>query len=268
MIKHTIDTGDARPVKKKQWKCPQAVQGVMDDTIADLKQQKLIEPSTSPWCSPVMIVKQTTRDGKTKYRFISDNRGLNDVTIKDSFTVFCTINIVQNTVVAPHFWALVKLGELEAERRRDDDVFVTGMFDDEADGEQEQVEVSQLENEEGLVLGAESEEDNEVEQGQVGVANGDESELETVGGGVVVAQITVEPALEVDEVVADVVLVQCRWTVEGARCTKMCKPAGMGTHVAVHRKAGLVEPEEDEEGLGGAENQAGGWFNALASLMN
>lgn len=73
LIKHTIDTGDARPVKKKQWKCPQAVQGVMDDTIADLKQQKLIEPSTSPWCSPVMIVKQTTRDGKTKYRFISDN---------------------------------------------------------------------------------------------------------------------------------------------------------------------------------------------------
>lgn len=32
-----------------------------------------------------MIVKQKTREGKTKFCFISDNRGLNDVTIKDSF---------------------------------------------------------------------------------------------------------------------------------------------------------------------------------------
>ena len=32
-----------------------------------------------------MIVKQKTREGKTKFRFISDNRGLNDVTIKYSF---------------------------------------------------------------------------------------------------------------------------------------------------------------------------------------
>lgn len=45
----------------------------------------MIEPSKSPWNSPVMIVKQKTREGKTKFRFISDNRGLNDVTIKDSF---------------------------------------------------------------------------------------------------------------------------------------------------------------------------------------
>ena len=46
----------------------------------------------------------------------------------------------------------------------------------------------------------------------------------------------------------------------------MCKPAGMGTHVPVHRKAGLVEPEVEME-LGG-ENQTGGWFNALANLIN
>ncbi len=85
LMKHKIDTADARPTKMKQFKTPQAVQGIMDDTIDDLRKQKLIEPSISPWCSPVMIVKQTTRDGKTKYRFISDNRALNNVTVKDSF---------------------------------------------------------------------------------------------------------------------------------------------------------------------------------------
>ena len=63
------------------------MQGVLDETIKGLHEQDLIEPSESPWCSPVMIVKQKLRDGKFKYRFISDNRGLNEVTIKDSFVV-------------------------------------------------------------------------------------------------------------------------------------------------------------------------------------
>jgi hypothetical protein len=85
LIKHKIDTGTAAPVKKKQYKIAQAVQGVLDETISDLHKQGLIEPSISPWCSPVMIVKQLTREGKSKFRFISDNRALNDVTIKDSF---------------------------------------------------------------------------------------------------------------------------------------------------------------------------------------
>jgi hypothetical protein len=85
LIKHNINTGSAAPVKKKQFKIAQAVQSVMDETIEDLQKQKFIEPSESPWCSPVMIVRQTQRDGKTKYRFISDNRGLNNVTVKDSF---------------------------------------------------------------------------------------------------------------------------------------------------------------------------------------
>jgi len=85
LIKHNINTGNAAPVKKRQYKIGQAVQGVLDETIADLSKQDLIEPSISPWCSPVMIVKQQSREGKTKFRFISDNRALNEVTIKDSF---------------------------------------------------------------------------------------------------------------------------------------------------------------------------------------
>ena len=61
------------------------MQGILDETVKELKEQNLIEPSKSPWCSPVMIVKQTTRDGKVKHRFITDMRGLNEITTKDAF---------------------------------------------------------------------------------------------------------------------------------------------------------------------------------------
>lgn len=57
----------------------------MDNMVKELQDQKMIEPSASPWCSPVMVVKQTTRDGKAKYRFIIDMRALNSVTVKDAY---------------------------------------------------------------------------------------------------------------------------------------------------------------------------------------
>ena len=69
----------------KQFRIPQALQAEMDKQIEGMLGNKMIEESTSPWCSPVMITKQTLRDGKFKYRFIADMRKLNEVTKKDSF---------------------------------------------------------------------------------------------------------------------------------------------------------------------------------------
>jgi hypothetical protein len=45
----------------------------------------MIEESSSPWCSPMMIIRQVTREGAVKYRFVIDFRKLNETTIKDSF---------------------------------------------------------------------------------------------------------------------------------------------------------------------------------------
>jgi hypothetical protein len=42
------------------------------------------EESQSPWASPMMIVKQKTRVGKIKFRFVVDMRKLNEITVKDS----------------------------------------------------------------------------------------------------------------------------------------------------------------------------------------
>jgi len=85
LIEHEIHTGSNKPIKQRQFKIPQAVQGVLDEQIKDLIKNNLIEPSSSPWCSPMMIVKQRKRDGSFKYRFVCDMKGVNSVTEKDSF---------------------------------------------------------------------------------------------------------------------------------------------------------------------------------------
>jgi hypothetical protein len=85
LIEHSIDTGDSGPIRQKQYKIPQAVQGEMNKQIDEMLRNGLIEESSSPWSSPVMLAKQVGRDGKLKYRFLADLRALNNVTKKDSY---------------------------------------------------------------------------------------------------------------------------------------------------------------------------------------
>jgi hypothetical protein len=85
LLEHEIDTGNSKPIKQKQFKIPQAVQGILEEQIKDMVKNNLIEPSSSPWCSPMMIIKQKKRDGSFKHRFVCDMKGVNSVTVKDSF---------------------------------------------------------------------------------------------------------------------------------------------------------------------------------------
>ena len=79
-VKHDIVTGDATPVKQPL-RMPVSRREEAFKAIEDMEKQGIVEPSTSPWSSPVVLVRK--KDGPT--RFCVDYRQLNDVTRKDSF---------------------------------------------------------------------------------------------------------------------------------------------------------------------------------------
>ena len=80
MIEHTIDTGQALPVKQHPRRVPLSKIQEAEAEIEKMAEQGIIEPSTSPWCSPVIIL----RKKDSSIRFAIDFRLLNHYTVKDS----------------------------------------------------------------------------------------------------------------------------------------------------------------------------------------
>lgn len=85
IVKHSIDTGDERPIKQNPRKIPYSQNNHVDQLLKEMTDQGVIEPSHSPWASPIVLVPK--KDGST--RFCVDYRRLNMVTKKDSYTLPC-----------------------------------------------------------------------------------------------------------------------------------------------------------------------------------
>ena len=81
LAKYEINTGDAIPVCQHPRRPPLAQHEEAFKAVEDMQKQGIIEPSVSPWASPVVLVKK--KDGST--RFCVDYRKLNDLTKKDSY---------------------------------------------------------------------------------------------------------------------------------------------------------------------------------------
>ncbi len=90
LIMHSIDTGDSSPVKKRAYRTSPQMRTEIDKKINELLDQDLIEPSDSPWASPIIMVrKKSVGDEPPSYRLVLDTRALNKCTIKDSHPVPC-----------------------------------------------------------------------------------------------------------------------------------------------------------------------------------
>ena len=81
LVRHKIDIGDARPIKQPPRRMPISQIDEVHELIEDMHKRGVIEPSTSPWASPIVLVKK--KDGST--RFCVDYRKLNEITKKDSY---------------------------------------------------------------------------------------------------------------------------------------------------------------------------------------
>ncbi len=81
LVRHSIDTGDARPIKTPYRPPTFAKRTVIDENLDQMLANKIIEPSNSPWSSPVVLAKK--KDGSN--RFCVDLRRLNEITRKDAY---------------------------------------------------------------------------------------------------------------------------------------------------------------------------------------
>ncbi|CAG2255790.1 Retrovirus-related Pol polyprotein from transposon 17.6,Retrovirus-related Pol polyprotein from transposon 297 [Mytilus edulis] len=82
LVKHEIETGNARPFKEPPRRTPFHLSKVVNDNIDKMLENKVIEPSHSPWAAGIVLVKKKD----DTYRFCVDYRKLNSVTInKDAY---------------------------------------------------------------------------------------------------------------------------------------------------------------------------------------
>ena len=83
LVEHHIETGNARPIKLPPRRVPLAFAGEDKKEFDKLMKRGVIQPSTSPWAAPVVLVRKP--DGSA--RMCVDYRELNKVTRDDAFPI-------------------------------------------------------------------------------------------------------------------------------------------------------------------------------------
>ena len=76
LMKHHIETGDAKPIKQRPRRIPLKLREEVEKQKDKMLQDGIIEPSSSPWCSPIVLARK--KDGS--FRFCVDLRAVNSVT--------------------------------------------------------------------------------------------------------------------------------------------------------------------------------------------
>lgn len=80
MVEHVITT-NSPPIKQRHYPISPAVQRQVNEELDQLLRDGIVEPSKSPWASPIVLVRKPTGN----YRFCIDFRMVNQVTLRDSY---------------------------------------------------------------------------------------------------------------------------------------------------------------------------------------
>ena len=81
IVQHVIDTGDHPPIKQLMRRMQFVHREKVSSMVDEMLEQGIIQPSVSPWSSPIVLVPK--KDGS--YRFCVDYRRLNGVSRKDVY---------------------------------------------------------------------------------------------------------------------------------------------------------------------------------------
>lgn len=81
VVKHRIITTNEIPIRWKAYRVSPEKQLLIDQEIKVMLDKKIIQPSTSPWAAPIVLV---PKKGGGQ-RFCVDFRGLNSKTLLDEY---------------------------------------------------------------------------------------------------------------------------------------------------------------------------------------
>ena len=102
VVCHTIDTGDNPPVKQPPYRAPMIYREKIAEMVTEMQERGIVQPSTSPWASPVVLVPK--KDGSL--RFCVDFRKLNSMTKKDVYPLPRVDDILDTLGNAKYFTTL------------------------------------------------------------------------------------------------------------------------------------------------------------------
>lgn len=87
-LQHEIKTTTDVPIHTKTYRFPEIHKQEVRKQIDKMLEQNIIEPSDSPWSSPIWVVpKKLDASNIRKWRVVIDYRKLNDVTIGDTYPI-------------------------------------------------------------------------------------------------------------------------------------------------------------------------------------
>ena len=81
LTEHGIQTGEAQPIRLPPYRLPHAHRDIVQKELREMLAHRIIEPSTSDWAAPIVLVKK--KDGSL--RLCVDYRRLNSVSKADAY---------------------------------------------------------------------------------------------------------------------------------------------------------------------------------------
>ena len=98
---HAIPTPTIDPTRgmnSKPYRIPEVHKEEVRRQTDQMLRDDIIEPSTSPWNSPILVIpKKEESSGKRKWRIVVDFRKLNEVTVGDTFS-FSVLSEILDTL--------------------------------------------------------------------------------------------------------------------------------------------------------------------------
>ena len=121
-VQHEINTGTARPVAQRGYRLSHTETLFLKEQLESLLAKGIIRPSTSPWMSPVVLVKK--KDGSL--RLCIDYRALNDASIPDPYPLPWTDDILSRMQGCKYFSNMDVMSAFWNVPMKPEDVFKTG----------------------------------------------------------------------------------------------------------------------------------------------